>query len=281
MGLPPLLLTLCVLVMGLCVGSFLNVVITRLPVMLMRQWRNEALASLEQPIEPAPRFNIAYPPSMCPSCEQPIAWHDNVPLVGWLKRRGRCAHCQTKISPQYPVVELMGGLLAMAVLALHGWSVASLFVYAACMTLLVLAVIDLRTYLLPDILTLPLLWAGLLYQLLFQPLMLPNAVMGAMAGYLVLWSFYWLFKLITGKEGMGFGDFKLLAALGAWLGWSMLPLLLIVSAGIGAIIGLLIQTASPRLRGQPMPFGPFLALAGWVGLLVGDELMALYLSLSY
>lgn len=281
MGLPPLLLTLCVLVMGLCVGSFLNVVITRLPVMLMRQWRNEALASLEQPIEPAPRFNIAYPPSMCPSCEQPIAWHDNVPLLGWLKRRGRCAHCQTKISPQYPVVELMGGLLAMAVLALHGWSVASLFVYAACMILLVLAVIDLRTYLLPDILTLPLLWAGLLYQLLFQPLMLPNAVMGAMAGYLVLWSFYWLFKLITGKEGMGFGDFKLLAALGAWLGWSMLPLLLIVSAGIGAIIGLLIQTASPRLRGQPMPFGPFLALAGWVGLLIGDELMALYLSLSY
>lgn len=281
MGLPPLLLTLCVLVMGLCVGSFLNVVITRLPVMLMRQWRNEALASLEQPIEPAPRFNIAYPPSMCPSCEQPITWHDNVPLVGWLKRRGRCAHCQTPISPQYPIVELMGGLLAVAVLMLHGWNVESLFIYGACMTLLVLAVIDLRTYLLPDILTLPLLWAGLLYQLIFQPLMLSSAVMGAIAGYLVLWSFYWLFKLITGKEGMGFGDFKLLAALGAWLGWSMLPLLLIVSAGIGAIIGLLIQTASPRLRGQPMPFGPFLALAGWVGLLIGDELLALYLSLTY
>lgn len=281
MGLPPLLLTLCVLVMGLCVGSFLNVVITRLPVMLMRQWRNEALASLEQPTEPAPHFNIAYPPSMCPSCEHPIAWHDNIPLAGWLKRRGRCAHCQTRISSQYPVVELLGGLLAVAVFALHGWAVASLFIYAACMTLLVLAVIDLRTYLLPDILTLPLLWAGLLYQLMFQPVMLPGAVMGAMAGYLVLWSFYWLFKLITGKEGMGFGDFKLLAALGAWLGWSMLPLLLIVSAGIGAIMGIAAQAMFPRLRGQPMPFGPFLALAGCVGLLVGDELMALYLSLSY
>ncbi|WP_422101955.1 prepilin peptidase [Vreelandella sp.] len=281
MGLPPLLLTLCVLVMGLCVGSFLNVVITRLPLMLMRQWRNEALASLEQPTEPSPRFNIAYPPSMCPSCEHPIAWHDNIPLAGWLKRRGRCAHCQMRISPQYPVVELLGGLLAVAVFALHGWAVASLFIYAACMTLLVLAVIDLRTYLLPDILTLPLLWAGLLYQLIFQPVMLPGAVMGAMAGYLVLWSFYWLFKLITGKEGMGFGDFKLLAALGAWLGWSMLPLLLIVSSGIGAIMGIAAQAMFPRLRGQPMPFGPFLALAGWVGLLVGDELMALYLSLSY
>lgn len=281
MGLPPLLLTLFVLVMGLCLGSFLNVVITRLPVMLMRQWRNEALASLEQPTEPVPRFNLAYPASMCPRCEHPIAWHDNLPLAGWLKRRGRCAHCQTRISAQYPLVELMGGLLAVAVLALHGWSVASLFIYAACMTLLVLAVIDLRTYLLPDILTLPLLWAGLLYQLIFQPLLLPSAVMGAMAGYLVLWSFYWLFKLITGKEGMGFGDFKLLAALGAWLGWSMLPLLLIVSAGMGAIIGIAAQAMFPRLRGQPMPFGPFLALAGWVGLLVGDDLMALYLSLTY
>ncbi|MCP1317406.1 A24 family peptidase [Vreelandella lionensis] len=281
MGLPPTFLYVSALVIGLCLGSFLNVVITRLPVMLMRQWRNEALESLEQPTEPAPRFNLAYPPSMCPSCEHAIAWHDNLPLVGWLKRRGRCAHCQTRISPQYPVVELMGGVLAVAVLALHGPSVASLFIYGACLALLALTVIDLRTYLLPDIITLPLLWAGLLYQLLFQPVMLPSAVWGAMAGYLVLWSFYWLFKLVTGKEGMGFGDFKLLAALGAWLGWSMLPLLLIVSAGIGAICGLVAQALSPRLRGQPLPFGPFLALAGWIGLLVGDELMALYLALIY
>ncbi|WP_144982712.1 prepilin peptidase [Halomonas sp. C22] len=279
MGLSPILLLAISLVLGLCLGSFLNVVITRLPVMLMRQWRNEALIALEQPTEAHPRFNLAYPASLCPSCEHAIAWHDNLPLLGWLKRRGRCANCRTRISPQYPVVELMGGLLAVAVVQLHGATLASLFLYAACLTLLVLAIIDLRTYLLPDILTLPLLWMGLLYQLLFQPLMLPSAVIGAMAGYLILWSFYWLFKLLTGKEGMGFGDFKLLAALGAWLGWEMLPLLLIVSAGLGAVIGLGVQAMMPKLRGQPMPFGPFLALAGWLGLLAGNELMALYLSL--
>ncbi|WP_081193261.1 prepilin peptidase [Halomonas sp. BC1] len=279
MGLSPTMLLAISLMLGLCFGSFLNVVITRLPVMLMRQWRNEALVALEQPAEAHPRFNLAYPASLCPSCQHAIAWHDNLPLLGWLKRRGRCANCRTRISPQYPVVELMGGLLAVAVMQLHGPTLASLFLYAACLTLLVLAVIDLRTYLLPDILTLPLLWMGLLYQLLFQPLMLPSAVIGAMAGYLILWSFYWLFKRLTGKEGMGFGDFKLLAALGAWLGWEMLPLLLIVSAGLGAIIGLTLQATMPRLRGQPMPFGPFLALAGWLGLLAGNELMALYLSL--
>lgn len=279
MGLSPTMLLAISLMLGLCFGSFLNVVITRLPVMLMRQWRNEALVALEQPAEAHPRFNLAYPASLCPSCQHAIAWHDNLPLLGWLKRRGRCANCRTRISPQYPVVELMGGLLAVAVMQLHGPTLTSLFLYAACLTLLVLAVIDLRTYLLPDILTLPLLWMGLLYQLLFQPLMLPSAVIGAMAGYLILWSFYWLFKRLTGKEGMGFGDFKLLAALGAWLGWEMLPLLLIVSAGLGAIIGLTLQATMPRLRGQPMPFGPFLALAGWLGLLAGNELMALYLSL--
>lgn len=279
MGLSPTMLLAISLMLGLCFGSFLNVVITRLPVMLMRQWRNEALVALEQPAEAHPRFNLAYPASLCPSCQHAIAWHDNLPLLGWLKRRGRCANCHTRISPQYPVVELMGGLLAVAVVQLHGATLASLLLYAACLTLLVLAVIDLRTYLLPDILTLPLLWMGLLYQLLFQPLMLPSAVIGAMAGYLILWSFYWLFKLLTGKEGMGFGDFKLLAGLGAWLGWEMLPLLLIVSAGLGAIIGLTLQATMPRLRGQPMPFGPFLALAGWLGLLAGNELMALYLSL--
>lgn len=279
MGFPPTFLYLIVLLIGLCFGSFLNVVITRLPVMLMRSWRNEALTSLELTAETPPRFNLATPRSMCPLCEHPIAWHDNLPLIGWLKRRGKCAHCKTPISAQYPLVELMGGLLAVIVIALHGTTGSALFIYAACLTLLALAVIDFRTYFLPDILTLPLLWAGLLFQLLFQPLMLPNGVIGAMLGYVSLWSFYWLFKLITGKEGMGFGDFKLLAALGAWLGWSFLPLILILSAGLGAIVGLITQACAPGLRGKPLPFGPFLALAGWVALLVGDELMALYLRL--
>lgn len=269
---------LVVCLLGLCLGSFANVVITRLPVMLMRHWRLEARAALELPMEQAPRFNIATPRSQCPRCESSIAWHDNIPLIGWVKRRGRCANCHTRISLQYPLVELSSGVLALTVALLQGINLSSLFIYAACVTLLVLAVIDFRTYLLPDILTLPLLWAGLVYQLLFQPYLLTNAVVGAMVGYLILWSFYWLFKLTTGKEGMGYGDFKLLAALGAWLGWSFLPLLLLLSAGIGAVVGVVAQTRFPHLRGAPFPFGPFLALAGWACLLAGHDLIALYLS---
>ncbi|QJQ96966.1 MULTISPECIES: A24 family peptidase [Halomonadaceae] len=271
--------------LGLCLGSFLNVVIARLPVMLMVGWRQEAREALANEVneplvlEQAPSFNLLVPPSQCPRCEAPIAWHDNIPLLGYLKRRGRCAHCAGRISLQYPLVELAAMALTLAVLAIHGFTTASLFSIGACLALLSLAAIDFRTQLLPDTITLPLLWAGLLYQLLFQPLMLPSAVIGAMLGYGVLWSFYWLFKLITGKEGMGYGDFKLLAALGAWLGWEALPLLLIISAGAGAVVGIVLQRLMPDLRGMPMPFGPFLALAGWVLILGGAPLLAMYLSL--
>ncbi|MFY0990164.1 prepilin peptidase [Halomonas sp. C05BenzN] len=277
--LSPSLLWPLAAVVGLCLGSFLNVVIVRLPVMLMQGWRAEAREALELPGEEPPRFNLVTPRSICPACEAPIAWHDNIPLLGWFKRRGRCATCQARISPQYPLVELAGGALTLAVVAIFGASWQGLFILGACLALLAMAVIDLRTQLLPDLLTLPLLWAGLLYQLLFQPLMLPSAVIGAMAGYLSLWSFYWLFKLVTGKEGMGYGDFKLLAALGAWLGWQSLPLVLILSAGAGAVIGVLMQVAIPRLRGAPMPFGPYLVVAGWIALLAGEPLMAAYLGL--
>ncbi|MGP9809106.1 prepilin peptidase [Halomonas sp. AOP12-C2-37] len=276
---PSLIVWLLTLIVGLCLGSFLNIVITRLPVMLMHHWRSEARAALELDEEQSTHFNLATPGSMCPRCETPIAWHDNLPVIGWVKRRGRCAECKIGISLQYPLVEIAGGLLALAVLSLHGLNAQSAFIYAACLMLLALAVIDFRTQLLPDVITIPLLWAGLLFQLIFQPFMLSDAVIGAMAGYLILWSFYWLFKLLTGKEGMGFGDFKLLAALGAWLGWSFLPLLLILSAGLGAMVGLIAQACLPHLRGKPLPFGPFLALAGWVALLVGDELMSLYVSM--
>ncbi|XKF14380.1 A24 family peptidase [Halomonas sp. BLK-85] len=269
---------LLVLMVGLCVGSFLNVVITRLPVMLMQAWRNEALAALEQPEEVQERFNLVWPGSLCPACRTPIRWHDNLPLIGWLKRRGHCATCHGRISPQYPLVELAGGIIALVVIALFGLTWQALFIAAACYTLLTMAVIDLRTQLLPDILTLPLLWAGLLYQLLFQPIMLPAAVIGAMTGYLVLWSVYWLFKLVTGKDGMGYGDFKLLAALGAWVGWQTLPLVLIIAAGLGALFGIAWQLVRKDQRGMPMPFGPFLALGGWVALLMGDSLIALYLT---
>ncbi|WP_163574681.1 prepilin peptidase [Halomonas faecis] len=275
---PPALLWPLAACLGLCLGSFLNVVIVRLPVMLMHGWRAEAREALELPHEERPCFNLLVPRSICPRCEQPIAWHDNLPLLGWFKRRGQCAHCGSRISLQYPLVELAGGVLTLAVLALHGPTWPALFVLGACLTLLALTVIDFRTQLLPDVLTLPLLWSGLAYQLLFQPLMLADAVIGAMAGYLVLWSVYWLFKLVTGKEGMGYGDFKLLAALGAWLGWQTLPLVLILAAGTGAIIGIAMQLVLPRLRGAPMPFGPFLAVAGWIALLIGEPLMAVYLA---
>ncbi|WP_233440331.1 prepilin peptidase [Modicisalibacter coralii] len=280
---PPLLLWPLVAVLGLCLGSFVNVVIARLPPMLMRQWHEEACAALERDPDPEvaalPRVNLLTPGSHCPHCASPIAWHDNIPLLGYLKRRGRCAGCHQPISPQYPLVELAGGVLAVAVVAIHGATPASLALIGACLTLLALAVIDLRTQLLPDLLTLPLLWAGLLYQWLFQPLMLESAVLGAVVGYLVLWAFYWLFKLTTGKEGMGYGDFKLLAALGAWMGWQMLPLLLILSAGVGAVVGIVAQLVMPRLRGMPIPFGPFLAMAGWIALLFGAPLIAAYQSL--
>ncbi|GED42292.1 MULTISPECIES: prepilin peptidase [Cobetia] len=265
-------------IFGLLIGSFLNVVITRLPVMMMRQWRAEAREALELEPEASPRFNLLVPASRCPGCDTPIKWHDNLPVIGWLKRRGRCASCNTRISAQYPLVELAGGALGASIALIYGLEAQSLWIFGACLTLLVLSVIDFRTQLLPDAITLPLLWAGLAYQLLFQPLMLPSAVIGAMAGYLVLWSFYWLFKLVTGKEGMGYGDFKLLAALGAWLGWQWLPLLLILSAGLGAVLGILLQLLVPRLRGAPMPFGPYLAVAGWIALLFGTPLMSLYLS---
>ncbi|WP_244613030.1 prepilin peptidase [Modicisalibacter radicis] len=280
---PPLLLWPLVAVLGLCLGSFVNVVIARLPPMLMRQWHEEARAALQMDVDPEvaelPRVNLVTPGSHCPHCAARIAWHDNIPLLGYLKRRGRCAHCSQPISARYPLIELAGGVLAVAVVALHGATLASLALIGACLALLALAVIDLRTQLLPDVLTLPLLWAGLLYQLCFQPWQLSNAVIGAVAGYLVLWAFYWLFRLITGKEGMGYGDFKLLAALGAWLGWPMLPLLLILSAGVGAVVGSIAQLTIPRLRGMPLPFGPFLALAGWIALLYGAPLMAAYRSL--
>lgn len=262
-------------VVGTLLGSFLNVVIVRLPVMLMQQWRQEARESLALETEDVPAYNLCTPRSQCPRCRAPIAWHDNLPLIGWLKRRGRCAHCQGRISAQYPLVELAAGLLLFSVVMVHGATWSALAWGGLCLALLVVAVIDLRTQLLPDIITLPLLWVGLIYQLVFQPYWLGNAVIGALAGYLLLWGFYWLFKWITGKDGMGYGDFKLLAALGAWFGWTMLPILLILSAGLGAVIGGLLQLTHPRLRGMPLPFGPFLALAGWVAVLFGAPLRAL------
>ncbi|WP_245391706.1 prepilin peptidase [Salinicola aestuarinus] len=277
--LPSLLLWPLVFLFGAVFGSFLNVVIVRLPVMLMRRWRAEAQLALSLETDAESRYDLATPRSHCPNCGNFIAWHDNLPIVGWLKRRGRCASCKATISVQYPLVELLGGLLAVSLVGVQGLAWPTLWLLGACLTLLALAVIDWRTQLLPDALTLPLLWAGLLYQLLLQPLMLASGVLGAVAGYLILWSVYWVFKLTTGKEGMGYGDFKLMAALGAWLGWQSLPLLLLLSAGLGAIVGVVMVATQRHQRDQPLPFGPFIALAGWVVLLIGEPLIGAYQTL--
>ncbi|WP_231498729.1 MULTISPECIES: prepilin peptidase [Halomonas] len=269
-----------VALLGLCLGSFLNVIITRLPVMLMQQWRTEARAALELSDDIEEPLSLARPRSRCPRCLTPIAWHDNLPLLGWLKRRGRCANCQGRISIQYPLVELASALLAVCFCILHGPTWPALWLYGASLTLLALAVIDLRTQLLPDALTLPLLWCGLLYQLLFNPASLDDAVIGATAGYAVLWAIGKAFHVLTGRDGMGLGDVKLIAALGAWLGWQLLPLVILIAALLGAISGLLIQWRSRHLKGQPLPFGPSLVLAGGLGLLAGNELLTGYQALS-
>lgn len=267
---------LLVALLALAIGSFLNVLIARLPVMLSQRWQQEAQQTLQLPSSSAPSFNLFTPRSQCPHCQISIAWHDNLPLLGYLKRLGRCASCQKRISLQYPLIEAASVFLTLWIVWHQGLDAQSLVLTGACLMLLTLAVIDLRTFLLPDALTLPLLWVGLLYQLLWQPDRLADAVMGAIAGYMTLWSFYWLFRLITGREGMGRGDFKLLAALGAWCGWQALPLILMLSATTGAFVGIVLQLTVSRLRGAPIPFGPFLGTAGMLILLGGEPVMQGY-----
>ncbi len=267
------------LILGLCVGSFLNVVAWRLPKMLEMGWQREAAAYLQLPEPAHERFNLSYPSSHCPKCQTPIRpWH-NIPLLGWLMLVGKCAACGQRISMRYPLVEMTTGLLSLAVVWLLGASPQSLLYLPLVWALVVLFLIDFDTQLLPDIITLPLMWLGLLISLLGLGQLgvsLNEALWGAILGYGSLWSVYWLFKLATGKEGMGFGDFKLFAALGAWLGWQALPMVILLSALAGAVIGLILQ----RVRqGQPMAFGPFLCVAALIYLFFGDAIMAWYLGL--
>ncbi|MDC7692045.1 prepilin peptidase [Vogesella indigofera] len=263
--------------LGLLLGSFLNVVIYRLPLMLERRWAAECAQWQGNELAAQPPFNLLVPASACPHCKAPIRAWQNIPLVSYLLQRGRCSHCRAAISWRYPLVELASGLLFAGFAWLYGlspwWLVASLF----SVTLLTLALIDARTQLLPDDLTLPLLWAGLLFNLWSGRVPLADAVMGAVLGYLALWSVYWLFKLVTGKEGMGYGDFKLLAALGAWLGWMQLPLVILLSSVLGAVFGILLLLLSKHEKGQTMPFGPYLALAGWCAFVWGPAIMQWYL----
>jgi len=261
---------------GLLFGSFANVVIARFPVMLQRQWQQDCAETLGQPVSPAPRFNVAVPGSQCPACKTSLRWYENIPVISYFLQMGKCRHCRSAISSRYPLVEIYSALLTAFAIATFGfnalgWSYA-LFIYA----LMVLTFIDKDHMLLPDQLTLPLVWLGLLVSLQLSPVSPTDAIIGAAAGYLSLWSVYWLFKLVTGKEGMGYGDFKLLAAIGAWLGWQMLPMIILLSSVIGALYGIAMILLRRHQQGKPMPFGPFLALAGIVALFFGDWLYSTY-----
>jgi leader peptidase (prepilin peptidase)/N-methyltransferase len=268
-------------VLGLIVGSFLNVVILRLPARLDAFWRQEAhdVLGLEAPADDLPP-GIVREGSHCPHCKHPLAARDNIPLFGWLLLRGRCRYCQAPISIQYPLVELLSGLLSAVVVWKFGPSWAGLAGLILTWSLISLSGIDFRTQLLPDQITLPLLWAGLLLSL--APLFTAPAasILGAAIGYLSLWSVYWLFKLLTGKEGMGFGDFKLLAALGAWMGpMALLPVILL-SSFIGAVVGGTLIAMRKHGREMPMPFGPFIAMAGWVWFIAGEQLWHAYMGFT-
>lgn len=265
--------------LGLSVGSFLNVVIHRVPLMLERQWKRECRELLELEAgesEPA-RFNLLVPRSRCPHCGHRIGALENIPLLSYLVLRGRCRSCGTPIGLQYPMVELLTALLTLAVLWHFGPVPQALAGMFLTWCLIALSGIDLKIYILPDNITLPLLWLGLLlnWQGLFTDL--ESALFGAVAGYLSLWLLYHAFRLLTGKEGMGYGDFKLFAALGAWLGWQMLPLVIILAAISGAVIGIALIVFRGRDRAQPIPFGPFLAIGGWIALLWGQQLTTTYL----
>jgi len=285
-------------ILGLCIGSFLNVVIHRIPLMLERQWLHESAAQLTDAkamarvagvplpeaeklakavdaygtkIEALPPFGISRPRSRCPHCGHQLRWHENLPVVGWLRLGGKCAACKAPISKRYPVVELLTGLAFAALSWRFGAQPTTLLWCGFVAALIALALIDWDTTLLPDAINQPLLWAGLVAALMGWTLPLDKALTGALAGYLSLWSVYWLFKLATGKEGMGYGDFKLLAALGAWLGWQMILPIVLGASAIGAVVGIILKMNASLREGRYVPFGPFLAGGGLVVLFAGQQ----------
>jgi len=275
---PALFIFLCGL-LGLLVGSFLNVVIHRVPKMMERDWRVHCAELRGETLPAEEAFSLVRPRSRCPACGHGITAIENVPVLSWLFLRGRCSACQAPISPRYPLVETSSSLLS-AFAAFHfgyGWAAAGALLLIWC--LIALTCVDFDSHLLPDSITLPLLWAGLLFNLFDTFTDLQSAVIGAAAGYLALWSVYWAFKLTTGKEGMGYGDFKLLAALGAWLGWEMLPLTILLSSLLGALVGIALIVVSKRGRSVPIPFGPYLAAAGMLALFWGQPLTRAYIGL--
>ena len=263
-------------VFGLLLGSFLNVVIHRLPKMLERAWAAEAAELRGEEAPPSERYNLVVPHSHCPACGHRIGALENIPLISWLLQRGKCTACGAAIPARYPIVEFATAVLSAVAIWRFGATAAGLGAVVLTAFLIALTFIDFDTHLLPDNMTLPLLWLGLLLNLwgVFAPL--PAAVIGAMAGYLSLWSIYWLFKLATGKEGMGYGDFKLLAALGAWFGWTALPAVILLASVVGAVVGIALIVVARHGREVPIPFGPYLAGAGLLALYFREPLGRLF-----
>ncbi|WP_075185852.1 prepilin peptidase [Teredinibacter haidensis] len=275
-------LLITTLVLGLMIGSFLNVVIYRLPLSMLAKWKVECKEFLSDnpntEDEVAPNFNIAFPASHCPKCKAPIKPWQNIPVLSYLILKGRCHSCKASISIRYPIIEVITGLLSVFCLLILGFSYEAGLALVFTWSLIALTMIDIDHRLLPDGITLPLMWLGILLNSFHLFTDLQSAVYGAILGYGVLWSVFWLFKFATGKEGMGFGDFKLLAALGAWMGWEMLPLIIILSSFVGAAIGIAGILIAGRDKNIPIPFGPYLAIAGWIAFFWGDQITAAYLN---
>ncbi|WP_257265361.1 A24 family peptidase [Endozoicomonas sp. ONNA2] len=267
---------------GLIVGSFLNVVIHRLPIMMERQWQlqSEAILHPEKIAEPLPAYNLVVPASTCPYCQHKIRARENIPVISYLFLRGKCSACRVPISLRYPAIEILSALMTVMIGLTYGVTLQTVIFCLFGWSLLALTMIDFDKQLLPDDITLPLLWAGLIMNSFDLVVPLEQALWGAIAGYLSLWSVYWIFKLVTGKEGMGYGDFKLLAALGAWLGWMKLPLIILLSSLVGTIAAILLIVSKRQERSNPIPFGPYLAIAGFVALIWGDQLIGAYLRFS-
>lgn len=284
----PLFGLFVVLILGLLVGSFLNVVIHRLPKMMERDWQDQCkdfiantgdISAIPQQSEKQEPFNLMIPASSCPHCGHKIKPWENIPVISYLMLGGKCSGCKAKISIRYPSIELITGLMSVAVIYYVGINWNGLAALVFTWSLIALTMIDFDTYLLPDDITLPLLWLGLIVNSFGAFTDLPGALWGAIAGYLSLWSVYKLFKLLTGKEGMGYGDFKLLAALGAWMGWQMLPQIILLSSLVGAVIGISLILVRGRDKNIPIPFGPYLAIAGWIAFVWGDTINQTYLKL--
>ncbi|KEF31622.1 N-methyltransferase [Marinobacter nitratireducens] len=275
----PWLLYLSVVLVSLCIGSFLNVVILRLPKIMHQDWRcqcEEFLELPEQQRKNEEQITLSKPASTCPSCGHKIRAWENIPVISYLILGGKCASCKTRISPRYPAIEAATAIFSVVTVALLGPTEAALWALLLVWTLVALTVIDFDTQLLPDSITLPLMWLGLILNYFGVLTDFNSAFWGAVAGYLSLWSVYWLFKIVTGKEGMGHGDFKLLAALGAWLGWQMLPAVILLSSVVGAVVGITLMVVKKHGREVPIPFGPYLAAAGLLALWFGPEIQALW-----